>query len=547
MTWAYYLLQVNIYVVIFYAFYKILLDKETYFVLNRIYLLSAATLSLVVPFIQPEWLWGATSQNISINSGQLNLLMAKVRLAEDSAASFNWGRIVAVIYLAGVLIFTLRLTVGLFHVKQLIRSKPKGMAFSFFGRKVIDSSLPEQEIIHRHEETHIRQYHTIDVLYFELISIILWCNPVIYLYKVAIKNLHEYLADEEAVGVQGDKESYAMLLLSQAFGVDQNTLTNSFFNQSLLKKRIFMLHKPRSKKVGILKYGLFLPLFAVTSLFSSATISRNEKLKSVAKEIVSPISIDMGRFQRDENSDFPAVNNGMPIDTPKKQVARKAVKKDTARTSAQSEVTPPAFQGGMEKFYKYLAANCKYPAEAVKNNVQGKVLLSFIVEKDGTISEVKVVDGLGSGTDEEAVRLLENSPKWKPATSGNKPVRVQYDLPINFALKDDRNKHAATSQSGSPDIIKVKNQTVVVSKKGNVLNEPVYYVDGVLSSAAALNQLKPDEIESINVFKDKAAIENYGEGAKNGVVSITMKKAKQKTATSGVFEGTPQYRIFSQP
>jgi len=546
MTWAYYLLQVNIYVIIFFAFYKLLLDRETYFVLNRVYLLSAITLSLVIPFIQPEWLWGGTNHQISISAGQLNMLMANVSLAPDSSGPFNWGGLVAVIYLAGVIFFTIRLVAGLFHVKQLISRNAEGMAFSFFGRKVIDTSLPGQVIIHHHEETHIRQHHTLDVLYFELISILLWCNPIIYLYKNAIKNIHEYLADEAAAGLQGDKESYAMLLLSQAFGIDQNTLTNSFFNQSLLKKRIFMLHQPRSKKVAILKYGLFLPLFAVTLLFSSATISRNEELKAVAKEIVSPVSIDMARFQQDKDHQT-AINNETPIDTPKKQVARKAVKNGTAGTQEQDEVKPPTFQGGMEKFYKYLAANCKYPAEAVKNNIQGKVLLSFIVEKDGTISEVKVVKSLGSGTDEEAVRLLENSPKWKPATSGNKPVRVKYDVPINFALSDESNKHAATSPAVSPNITKLSDRTVVIAGKGDPKNEPVYYIDGTRASSADLNQLKSNEIESINVLKDKTAIDTYGEEAKNGVVLINTKKGKQKAATSGVFEGTPQYRTFSQP
>ena len=547
MTWAYYLLQVNIYVVIFFAFYKILLDRETYFVLNRVYLLSAITLSLVIPFIQPEWLWGGTNHQISINAGQLNMLMANVSLAPDSSGPFNWGGLVAVIYLAGVICFTLRLVAGLFHVKRLISTNAEGMAFSFFGKKVIDTNLPGQEIIHHHEETHIRQRHTLDVLYFELISILLWCNPVVYLYKNAIKNIHEYLADEAAAGLQGDKESYAMLLLSQAFGIDQNTLTNSFFNQSLLKKRIFMLHKPRSKKLAILKYGLFLPLFAVTLLFSSASISRNEELKAVAKEIVSPVSIDMSRFQQDKDLRQTAINNATPIDSPKKQIARKAVKNGTVGTQQQDEVKPPVFQGGMEKFYKYLAANCKYPAEAIKNNIQGKVLLSFIVEKDGTISEVKVVKSLGSGTDEEAVRLLENSPKWKPATSGNKPVRVQYDVPINFALSGESNKHAATSPAVSPAIVKVSDRTVVVAGKGDPKNEPVYYIDGTRASGADLNQLKSSEIESINVLKDKTAIDTYGEDAKNGVVLINTKIGKQKAKTSGVFEGTPQYRTFSQP
>ncbi|MGY0039849.1 M56 family metallopeptidase [Pedobacter sp. NJ-S-72] len=115
------------------------------------------------------------------------------------------------------------------RLKKKNQSKPRRDAFSFFGKKVIDPELPGSDIIEKHEDIHIRQHHTFDVLFFELLGILVWCNPIIYLYKTTVKNIHEYLADEEAAIFQGDKETYAMLILSQAFGVDQNVLTNSFF------------------------------------------------------------------------------------------------------------------------------------------------------------------------------------------------------------------------------------------------------------------------------------------------------------------------------
>ncbi|HEY0177816.1 MAG TPA: M56 family metallopeptidase, partial [Pedobacter sp.] len=254
MTWAHYLLQVNIYLVIFYAFYKLLLDKETYFMLNRIYLLAAGILSLAIPFMKPEWFMGqSANHHIKISVDQLNMLMANVTVADDQAEQFNWWQLITGIYLFGVLFFIARLIYRLFAVQRLIREVQAGTAFSFFRKKVIDSGLPGLDTISRHEEIHIRQYHTLDVLFFELLGIFLWCNPVIYFYKTTVKNIHEYLADEEAARFQGDKESYAMLLLSKAFGIDQSVLTNSFFTRSLIKKRIFMLNKQRSRKTAILK------------------------------------------------------------------------------------------------------------------------------------------------------------------------------------------------------------------------------------------------------------------------------------------------------
>lgn len=102
--------------------------------------------------------------------------------------------------------------------------------------------------------------------------------------------------------------------------------------------------------------------------------------------------------------------------------------------------TQPSFPGGMNKFYEYLSKNVRYPKEAQNNNIQGKVFLSFIVEQDGTIADVQVVRRLGGGTDEEAVRLLQESPKWVPGILNGKTVRVKYNIPISFTLTTDKPK-----------------------------------------------------------------------------------------------------------
>jgi len=135
MTWAYYLLQVNIYLVIFYAFYKLLLDRETYFMLNRVYLIAAGTLSLIIPFIKPEWfVKQAAATQIRVNIGQLNMMMANVTV-DGPAEQFNWGHLVAGIYICGLVFFICRFVVRLFALQKLLKTKPAGMAFSFFRKK----------------------------------------------------------------------------------------------------------------------------------------------------------------------------------------------------------------------------------------------------------------------------------------------------------------------------------------------------------------------------------------------------------------------------
>ncbi|SMC84529.1 energy transducer TonB [Pedobacter africanus] len=94
----------------------------------------------------------------------------------------------------------------------------------------------------------------------------------------------------------------------------------------------------------------------------------------------------------------------------------------------------PDFPGGMDKFYKYLSKAIRFPAAAQEANISGKVFLSFIIEKNGTLTDIKVERKLGYGTDEEAVRVLTGSPKWMPGIQNGKAVRVKYNIPINFSL-----------------------------------------------------------------------------------------------------------------
>ncbi|MDN5284733.1 MAG: TonB family protein [Mucilaginibacter sp.] len=97
----------------------------------------------------------------------------------------------------------------------------------------------------------------------------------------------------------------------------------------------------------------------------------------------------------------------------------------------------PEFPGGLDKFGAYLSKSIRYPAVARENGTQGRVIVTFVVERDGSLTDIKVTRGIGSGCDEEAVRVLKNSPKWKPGIQNGRPVRVQYSVPISFTLASD--------------------------------------------------------------------------------------------------------------
>jgi len=641
MSFAHYLLQVNLYLIVFYGFYKLLLDKETYFTLNRIYLVSAGFLSLVIPFIRLEWLTEQKAAQQVYTTVKWDAVLQQATIVTEAQEGFKWGNLIVYIYCAGILFFLGRLIYNLLAVNKLIRMAKDGSAFSFFNKKVIDLELPQRDVIDIHEEAHIKQWHTLDILFFEVIGIITWLNPIIYLYKKAIKNIHEFLADEHAADFQGDKAEYALLILSKSFGISPNALTSNFFEKSLIKKRIYMLHKERSKKAAVIKYGISIPLFAIFIVFSSATIRKNKKLLVFSEQIplekpialveemvtkpmefteakdsvlVQNVSIepnwkdfykflgknilypkdaqenslqgnaaikftlkngkvsdlstneDLGRgcdeevmksilsykgFKEVENGKYvlnvafrlPGADSEIKNEFSANPRGYKKLSQLTvtgfAPTSAISDEHEkvydfvsiekvPDFPGGMKKFYEYLGKSIKYPVTAQNNNVQGKIFLSFTVEKDGELNDVQVIRGLGSGLDEEALRVIKGSPKWNPGIQNGDPVRVKYHIAVNFTLDNAETKLSTTSTAQTSITTLSSNNKISLSgiKNFNSATSPLVVLDGVTQDQDALKFIKPETIESISILKDGNATALYGNKGLNGVILITSKTVK---------------------
>lgn len=638
MSFAHYLLQVNLYLIVFFGFYKLLLYKETYFTLNRFYLVTAGILSLSIPFIRLEWLTEQKAAQQVYTTVKWDAVLQQATVITEGNGSFDWANFFVYAYCGGILFFFFRLIFNLLLVNKLIRRAKEGSAFSFFGKKVIDSALPQRAVIDSHEEAHIKQWHSLDILFFETIGIITWFNPVIYFYKKAIKNIHEFLADEHAAEFQGDKAQYAMLILSKSFGISPNDLTSNFFDKSLVKKRIYMLHKERSKKTAVLKYGISIPLFAIFIVFSSATIRKNKKLLAFSEQIplekplklvqeivtdpkqpgvteITPakVAIQSLPVERDwkdfynflsKTMVYPkdAVESGLQGNAQVKFTLKNGKVSDLSNNAdlgkgcdeevmkailsykgfknvengkyalkvafrlngseaeiqnetvgdvkgheklAQLNVTGyapsakfiapeetnkekiydfvsiekvPEFPGGIKKFYEYLGKSIKYPETAQNNNVQGKVWLSFTVEKDGALSDITITRGLGSGTDEEAKRVLAESPKWIPGIQNGKAVRVKYNININFTLDTQNEKPKSATENLTSNSFSIKDF--------GAKNSPLVILDGVKQGNNALKYINPETIESISILKDASAQAIYGNRGANGVILITSKSNK---------------------
>ncbi|WP_161805848.1 M56 family metallopeptidase [Pedobacter sp. Hv1] len=178
------------------------------------------------------------------------------------------------VYLLVALAFAFKLAFSLSKIVKLwlsAKKQRKGLitlvelndgsaAFSFFNLLFIHPKLAEKQAVLKHEMVHIQQKHSFDILFFELLQIICWFNPILYFIKKDIKLLHEYIADELTTSSDIQKHEYAMFLIENSFGVAPNPLTNQIFNQSILKRRINMLNKKRTARWAKLRLLLVLPL-----------------------------------------------------------------------------------------------------------------------------------------------------------------------------------------------------------------------------------------------------------------------------------------------
>ena len=438
MNWLFYLLQVNLYLVLFFGFYRFFLAKETFFNTNRGYLVLSAALSFFIPVMQFAWVRKLFVAE-GVHDSVVNLYAIQGMLIRPSveASGMNWGQLLAFVYITGVLIALIRFSLNLVYLGKLMRGKLKGelsnQAFSFFGFLSVTNDLPKRNTIVQHEYVHIKQLHSADVLLFELVAIFNWFNPIVYAYKQSIRLIHEFIADEIASQEEASKADYALLLFHQQFGLQPVPLTNTFFNPSLLKLRIAMLQKERSDRDSLLKYGLIAPLFLLMLTLSSATLA-TKSLAKVEKQMEQLSKQTVAPKVPTRTAQEVLANDG--IDLSSAFIVSPSIAEEmNAKEKKVDETDQPAsFKGGLEGLAMYLRTNLKYPAEAQAKKIAGKVYIQLVVNVDGKASDFQVLKGLGGGCQEEALRVLRQAEGWIPALSKGKPVSSTLVIPINFML-----------------------------------------------------------------------------------------------------------------
>ena len=517
-TFLVYILKSAACLAVFYLFYKLLMSRDTFHRFNRFALLGLLVLSSLLPLVEASVNSPAAVQETMLTLEQL-LLLADIQPEGESMAAATpsatvlWLRAALLVYLTGIVFFIVRNLCSLARLGRLIRQGK---------REALDSYLPDRKeknvrlVVHDHdiapfswmhwiviarkdleengreilihELAHIRNRHSWDLLLADLCIFVQWFNPAAWLLKQELQNIHEYEADETVLREGVNTRNYQMLLIKKAVGTRLYSMANSF-NHSSLKKRITMMLKEKSNPWARAKYLYILPLAAL-----AVTAFARPEVSAVADEISAVKVI------------APAVHDSIQ---PNVQPAV------AAPSSALDQM--PEFPGGMEALNTYLRNNIRYPQEAQKAGIQGRVIIQFIVSKDGSITDAEVVESVDPQLDAEGLRLIKNMPRWKPGMRKGQAIRVKQTLPIRFAF---------TKTSDKPE-----NSNSIFLKNGSYnssLKDVILLVNEQEVSPEIFRAIDPQRIQSVTVLKDQASLAKYTtDKSKTGIIQVKLKKEDQ--------------------
>lgn len=491
----YYLLLSSIALALFYLFYKWLLSRDTLHRFNRVVLLVVLVLSVVLPAVHLNL--GTRAADFAQMLEELVVTPADAYpqpLPEGKGALVTpplggaGGRlsgeaptVLLALYLAGVLFFLVRLGVGVVRNARLGRRGSERLddgtrlvlhdgryaPFSWMhtivvSRRDYDANAP---MILAHEREHIRLGHSWDILLCQLCTAFQWFNPAAWLVGRELRAVHEYEADEAMLRSGTDARHYQMKLIETALGARFNSIANNFTHCST-KKRILMMMKKQTSPWARLKVLYVLPVAAFVLLAASCDNPKEEADAQKVSEAVEAdplfvvdgnvVSVDVYKSLKPEDIDHVDVlkgeaatsvwgtrgANGVVQVTTKKASIEEKIKEGKVTEEDYDQLTfnvvekMPEFEGGMDGMMSFFQKNIKYPAEAKEKGKKGRVLVQFVVEKDGSIVEPKVVKSVSPELDAEALRVVQMMPKWKPGQQRGKNVRVQFTLPVSFRLPE---------------------------------------------------------------------------------------------------------------
>lgn len=469
-----------------YLAYKWALASERQHAFNRLVLWSIYVMALGLPLwraLRPAPPTDVTGVTVTVEAADF----APVLTVADEPALNLAMQIILWIYLVGVLVVTARTLMVVVRLAMIVRLGERcviagcrvvlidddGIAPFSVMRTIVMSRCDFAEagdMIFEHERNHVRLNHWVDLLMAQLVAILQWYNPAAWLMREELKAVHEYQADAGVMASGINVKQYQMLLIKKAVGARFPSLANSL-NHSKLKKRITMMYNSRDSRSRRLRALVLAPalggalfvtnLPAVADLLDSASdaelviadgkvsqnpayeqpssrlrVWQNRMKMAEAAEMAEPVQNDAVAAQNDEaamQSVEMTAESAPKEETPKSEEVRGDV--DPSEEMVFSVVEKaPEFPGGISALMKFISYNIEYPKQAESDSIQGRVVLQFVVGKDGKVRSPRVVSGVCESLDEEAIRVVNMLPDFIPGEVKGKPVAVEFTLPIMFKL-----------------------------------------------------------------------------------------------------------------
>lgn len=436
-----YILKSAICLALFYLGYRLLLSRDTFLRFNRFALLSGFGLAALLPLVRVG-VEGVSPLGPALE--EWGRIAAPVEPAATASPAVSCYSIGLAIYLMGVLFFVARFLWGVASLIRLIRAGRRErladgswlvlhrlplapfswLRYIFLAEKDL---LSKPELILAHEQAHIRMRHTWDLLFTELFLWLQWFNPAAWLLRQELQAVHEFEADAAVLGMGYDSKEYKLLLIEKAVGSSRYTLANSL-NHSSLINRITMMQKRKSNPWARMKYAFVLPV-AATAMAAFARPEISQQMSEISSAKITDLS-RMVQTTAAERTRPEAIDTT----TSAREVMVTGYAQFTDNKVYESVEVMPEFPGGQAELLKFVAKSIKYPTEAQRRGAQGRVIVKFVVETNGSISNIHVVKGIDPLLDAEAIRVCTTMPTWAPARQEGKAVRCYYTIPVTFGL-----------------------------------------------------------------------------------------------------------------
>ena len=450
-------LKVALLIAVFYMFYRLMLARETFHRVNRIVLLLTAVASYLLPLCVITY-----HKTVVMHQTPLVTIDGLQATVYEPSSTPLWQTVLPILFIIGVALALGHTLCSLVRIIRLINHSEQhpqddgttlcvtGNAdlspFSWMHYIVMNRSDYETNdaSILAHERGHIRLYHSWDILLVDLLTALQWFNPAMWMLRSDLRAIHEYEADAAVLSQGINARQYQYLLITKAGGIGGYSLVNGI-THSALKNRITMMTNKTSKSSHLLKLLALLPIVGVTLALNAETVK-----DYVYDEPQKQVPVKKGKKE---------------AETPKAEQQKEFKVEGTYTSDEQKEVPQdifdvvevmPQFPGGAPKLFEYLSQNIRYPKEAMESNTQGRVIVSFVVCKDGSICDAKVVKSVSPALDAEGLRVISNMPNWTPGTQSGKAVNVKYTVPISFRLDGKAKETPTATGTSTPKVISEK-------------------------------------------------------------------------------------------